>query len=70
MIEELNIIVDKLIYLNKNNQKELKKYELIKEIINRKDSFLNMDIEYAYSILRDLQIPEDKIKKTYLKIIK
>ena len=49
--------------------KELKKYELIRNILNQKDCFLNMRIEYAYSILRDLQIPENEIKNVYTQLI-
>ena len=28
-----------------------------------------MNIEYAYAILRDLKIPEDKIKEVYFELI-
>ena len=28
-----------------------------------------MNIEYAYAILRDLKIPEDNIKNTYIKLL-
>ena len=69
MIEKLKNITDSLIQLNKNNPTNLKKYELIKEILNKKDCFLNMNIEYAYSILRDLQIPENEIKNVYMQLI-
>ena len=69
MIEKLNELTDKYIVMNKDNTKEIKKYQLIKEIINKKDSFLNMDIEYAYSILRDLGIEEKDLKKVYIKLI-
>ena len=57
MIKNLKEITDKFIILNKNNPQELKKYQLIKGILNKQDCFLNISIEYAYSILRDLQIP-------------
>ena len=69
MIERLNKLTNELIKKNINNTLELKKYKLIKKIINKKDSFLNIDIEYAYSILRDLQIPENEIKQVYLKLL-
>ena len=45
------------------------KYELIKKILNEKDCFLKMNIEYAYAILRDLKIPEDQIRNVYLELI-
>ena len=69
MINELKIITEKHIETNKENPEELKKYELIKNILNQKDCFLNMSIEYAYSILRDLQIPENEIKNVYTQLI-
>ena len=69
MIKDLRIIADKLISINKNNPKELKKYTLIKEILNQDNCFLNMDIEYAYAILRDLKVPEEDLKKVYLELI-
>lgn len=69
MIEELKIINEKYIEEYKENPHELKKYELIKKILNEKDCFLKMNIEYAYAILRDLNIPEDKIKEVYLELI-
>ena len=42
---------------------------MIKDILIQKDCFLNMSIEYAYSILRDLQIPENEIKNVYTQLI-
>lgn len=69
MIDKLKIITDKHIEANKENPDELKKYTLIKDILNQKDCFLNMSIEYAYSILRDLQIPENEIKIVYTQLI-
>lgn len=69
MIKELIKINEKLIEINKNNPKELKKHLLIKEILKDDNCFLKMDIEYAYSILRDLKFPEEDLKKVYLKLI-
>lgn len=69
MIDKLKIITEKYIEVNKNNPKELKKFELIREILNQKNCFLNMSVEYAYSILRDLQIPESELKNVYLQLI-
>lgn len=69
MIDKLKMITEKHIEANKDNPEKLKKYKLIKEILNQKDCFLNMSIEYAYSILRDLQIPESELKKVYLQLI-
>ncbi len=69
MIEELKIINEKYIEDYKENSHELKKYELIRKILNEKDCFLKMNIEYAYAILRDLKIPEDQIRNVYLELI-
>lgn len=69
MIDKLKLITEKYIESNKDNPDELKKYNLIKEILNQKDCFLNMNIECAYSILRDLQIPEKDLKNVYTQLI-
>lgn len=69
MIDKLLIVTDKCIELNKDNEEELTKYKLIKKILNKKDCFKNMSIDYAYSILRDLHIPENELKNVYLKLI-
>ncbi|MBR4351200.1 MAG: hypothetical protein IKP98_03155 [Bacilli bacterium] len=69
MLKDIRLINDKLIEINKNNPKELKKYLLIKEILKDDNCFLKMDIEYAYSILRDLKFSEEDLKKVYLKLI-
>ena len=69
MIEKLKSINKKLIDLNKNNDKELKKQLLIKKILEEKDCFLKISIEDAYSILRDLKISEEDLKTVYIKLI-
>ncbi len=69
MIEKLRDINEKLISLNKNNEKELKKQILIKKILKENDCFLKMSIENAYSILRDLKISEENLKKVYLELV-
>jgi hypothetical protein len=69
MIEELKKITEKLICINKDNADELRKYIIIQKILKKGDCFLNMDIEYAYSILRDLKIPDEQIRKIYLELI-
>ena len=69
MLEKLKLIASSLIEINKNNPKELKKYQIIKQILNKKDCFLNMDINYAYTILKDLQIPNEELKKVYMQLI-
>ena len=69
MLEKLKIITDNLIEINNNNPKELKKYQIIKQILNKKDCFLNMDISYAYTILKNLQIPDEQLKMVYMQLI-
>ncbi len=69
MIEKLKVINDKLIELNTNNEKELKKHKLIKKILNDDKCFFKMEIKYAYSILRDLGIKEQDLKKVYMELI-
>ncbi len=69
MIDKLKNLTDDFIKTNKDNPKELKRFQLIKEILNQDDCFLSLDIEYAYSILRDLNIPESELKDIYLQLI-
>lgn len=70
MISQLNKLVDSLINTNKENKELQEKYKQIKEIINKENAFLSMDIEIAYSILRDLQIKEEDIQAIYKELIK
>lgn len=69
MINVLKVRVNKLIEENKDNKEILEKYKLIKEILNKDDCFLNMNIKFAYAILRDLGVPEEKLKSVYLELI-
>ena len=69
MINVLKLRVNKLIEENKDNKEILEKYKLIKEILNKDDCFLNMSIEYACAILRDLGVSEEKLKSVYLELI-
>lgn len=66
MLERLNEVCDKLISLN---DEYVEKYKIIKKVLGKKNAFINMDIEYAYSILRDLQVPEDELKDVYMELI-
>jgi len=69
MIEELKKIADRFIRIYEDNPKELEKYTIIKELLNKDNIFFKIDIDYAYSILRDLQIPEDKLKSVYVELL-
>lgn len=70
MIDKLKVRVDELINLNKDNKDNLKKYLIIKKIFDNDNCFINMDIKYAYSILRDLGVEENKLKDVYLELYK
>lgn len=69
MIEELKRINERLLLENNNNIKEKEKYLIIKKILNKEKAFLKMNIEYAYGILRDLNIPEESIKNIYFQLL-
>lgn len=69
MIEELKRINERLLLKNDNNIKEKEKYLIIKKILNKEKAFLKMNIEYAYGILRDLNIPEENIKSIYFQLL-
>lgn len=69
MIEVLKAINARMIAEHIDNPEELEKQELIKKILDEKDSFLKMDIETAYQILGDLKIPLDKMRNIYLELI-
>lgn len=69
MIEELKKINEKLLLKNDNNIKEKEKHLIIKKILNKEKVFLKMNIEYAYGILRDLNVPEENIKNIYFQLL-
>ncbi len=69
MLEKLKKINNLIIDNNHDNEKILTKHLIIKEILEDKNCFLKMDIEYAYSILRDLQIKEEDLKSVYCELI-
>lgn len=69
MIEKLKKINDKYIELNKDNEVNLKKHMLIKQILNDSRCFFKMDIENAYAILRDLGIKEENLQEIYKELI-
>ena len=69
MIEELKKINERSLLENDNNIKEKEKYLIIKKILNKEKAFLKMNIEYAYGILRDLNVPEESIKNIYFQLL-
>ena len=69
MIEDLKEVNNKYIKIYNDNPSELEKHMIIKELLEKKDIFLNLEIEVAYSILRDLGIPEDNLKNVYAMLL-
>ena len=69
MIEELIKINNKLIDEYQNDYDNLHKQLLIKKILKEPNCFLKMSIENAYSILKDLKIPSNKMKDVYKSLI-
>ena len=52
-----------------SNKSDRRKFEIIKDFLGDDDCFLNIDIEHAYAILRDLGIDEESINSYYLSLI-
>ena len=69
MLDKLIEINDLKLKTNLDNEKYQKKHLIIKEILSDKNCFLKMNIEYAYAILRDLEIKEEDLKEVYCQLI-
>ena len=69
MINKLIEKTNELIKSNESNKKNQEKYIIIKKILNKNNCFLDMSIDYAYSILRDLNFKENELKNIYLDLI-
>lgn len=69
MLNKLIELNNKYIELNKDNEVNLKKHMLIKQILNDSRCFFKMDIETAYAILRDLGIKEENLQEIYKELI-
>ena len=69
MLDKLKQLNNKLIDKNMNDKENLKKYKLIQKILSDDKCFFKMEIEYAYSILRDLEIEEKYLKDIYMELI-
>ena len=46
------------------------KYTTISNILGNDNCFFEMDIDTAYSLLKDLRVKEEDIRKCYLELIK
>lgn len=69
MKERLIEINNRLIDVYSNDEKKLKKHELIKKLLEEKNCFLKLDIEDAFAILRDLGVEEKDLKTIYKELI-
>ena len=69
MLDRLRKINEKLIKLNHDNQEILNKQLLIQKILKEEDCFQKIDVETAFNILKDLQIPQENLKNIYLSLI-
>lgn len=54
---------------NSDSERDSKKYEIIMDFLKDDDCFLNIDIEHAYAILRDLGINEESVSSYYSTLI-
>lgn len=52
------------------SQTHPEKYKTIANILSNDNCFFEMDIETAYSILKDLNVLDEDINKVYLDLIK
>ena len=69
MLEKLRELNLKLIDSYQNNEEKLKKQLIIQKMLSFKNCFLQMDIETAYSVLKDLTLPKESIKEVYKELI-
>lgn len=69
MLDKLKQINEKLIILYQNDEKNLKKQLIIKKLLEEENCFFKIDIETSYSILKDLNIPDDELRKVYQELI-
>ncbi len=66
MQDKLKELATKMIEVSEDKEK----YMLIKNILEDKNCFLKMEIETAFSILRDLNIEEKHLEDTYNELTK
>lgn len=64
MLEKLVNVNNNIINQTKDEQQK-KKHLLIKKILEDKQCFFKMDIETSYALLRELNVPDESIKKVY-----
>lgn len=69
MIEKLKEINEKIINSGIESKENLKKQLLIQKLLNDKECFLKMNVQTAFSLLSDLKIPNEDLKKVYSELI-
>lgn len=69
MIDKLRELNIRLINKYQNDEAKRQNQLLIQKILENNHCFFEMDIETAYSILKDLNIPEEDIKEVYKSLI-
>ena len=69
MIEKLRALNEMLIVTSEDDLEELRKQKLIKKLLDDEKCFFKMDIESAYSLLRDLTIAEEDVEDVYCELI-
>lgn len=69
MLEKLRKLNDSILNCCKNNEEKYNKHILIKKILTEDNCFFKMNVEQAYSILRELNIDEKSLKSVYCSLI-
>ena len=69
MIEKLKELNEKLINSGTVNETDLKKQLLIQKLLKDKECFFKMDIQTAFSLLSDLKVPNEDLKRVYSELI-
>jgi hypothetical protein len=69
LIEEYRKLNNDLMEKYKSDKKMLAKHKLIKGLLNDNKCFFKISIEDAFSILRDLEIPDNEIEEKYKSLI-
>jgi len=64
-IRELLILKEKKV----TSKEDKEKVDILKEILKQDDAFFNLTFSAAIGILKFLEIPEEKLKETYLNLI-
>lgn len=69
MIEKLIEINYRIISSGLEEEEDLKKQLLIQKLLKDKECFFKMDVQTAFSLLSDLKIPNEYLKKVYSELI-